>query len=250
MFKKNSKTPTISPNMIYQRTKGRNEFLPEIWLGIFYATNLQVRFWADVFLLMSVKLFFTPTPQNRQSNIVRVVVSRQLKLKKQAVEENTCKTGVWHIINKQKYVLPEDRRQNSLLSETWILVMLGRKSKNKTLEGSHFLKWKEMWEFDLSQDSDVNHHSYINIRSWKHTGACVPSLFSRVRLCVTPRTVAPQAPLSMRFSRQEYWSGLSCPSLGDLPEPGSPTLQADSLPSEPPGKPKTWHATYYVLALY
>ena len=235
--------------MIYQRTKGRNEFLPEIWLDIFYATNWQVRFWADVFLLMSVKLFFTPAPQNRQSNIVRVGVSRQLKLKKQAVEENTCKTGVWHIINKQKYVLPEDRRENSLLSETWILVVLGRKSKNKTLEGSHFLKWKEMWEFDLSQDSDVNHHSYINIRSWKHPGACVPSLFSCVRLCATPRTVAPQAPLSMRFSRQEYWSGLSCPSLGDLPEPGSPTLQADSLPSEPPGKPKTWHATYYVLAL-
>ena len=45
----------------------------------------------------------------------------------------------------------------------------------------------------------------------------------------------------MGFSRQEYWSGLPCPSPGDLPdpgiEPGSPTLQADALPSEPPGKP-------------
>ena len=45
----------------------------------------------------------------------------------------------------------------------------------------------------------------------------------------------------MRFSRQEYWSGLSFPSRGDLPdpgiEPGSPALQADSLPSKPPGKP-------------
>ena len=44
------------------------------------------------------------------------------------------------------------------------------------------------------------------------------------------------------FSRQEYWSGLPCPSPGDLPnteiEPGSPVLQADSLPSEPPRKPK------------
>ena len=43
------------------------------------------------------------------------------------------------------------------------------------------------------------------------------------------------------FSRQAYWSGLPCPSPGDLPdsgtEPGSPELQADSLPSEPPGKP-------------
>ena len=46
----------------------------------------------------------------------------------------------------------------------------------------------------------------------------------------------------MEFSRQEYWRGLPIPSLGDLPnpgtEPGSPALQADSLPSEPPGKPK------------
>ena len=45
----------------------------------------------------------------------------------------------------------------------------------------------------------------------------------------------------MEFSRQEYWSRLSFPSPGDLPdpgmEPGSPTLQADSLASEPPGKP-------------
>ena len=47
---------------------------------------------------------------------------------------------------------------------------------------------------------------------------------------------------SMEFSRPEYWSGLLCPPPGDLPNPGieprSPTLQADSLPAEPPGKPK------------
>ena len=54
----------------------------------------------------------------------------------------------------------------------------------------------------------------------------------------TPWAVILQAPLSMGFSRQEYWHGLPFPSLGDLPNPGiesgSPTLQADSLPSEPP----------------
>ena len=52
----------------------------------------------------------------------------------------------------------------------------------------------------------------------------------------TPWTVACQAPLSMGFSRQEYWSGLSFPSPGDLPDPGieprSPSLQTDSLPTE------------------
>ena len=49
--------------------------------------------------------------------------------------------------------------------------------------------------------------------------------------------VAPQVPLSIGFSRQEYWSGLSFPSPGDLPnpgiKPGSPALQANSLPAEP-----------------
>ena len=53
--------------------------------------------------------------------------------------------------------------------------------------------------------------------------------------------IANQAPLSMGFSRQEYWSGLPCPFLRDHPDPGvklgPPTLQADCLPSEPPGKP-------------
>ena len=56
----------------------------------------------------------------------------------------------------------------------------------------------------------------------------------------TPWTAALQAPLSMGFSRQEYWSGLLLPSPGDLPNPGikprSPALQIDSFPTEPPGK--------------
>ena len=60
-------------------------------------------------------------------------------------------------------------------------------------------------------------------------------------LTVTPRTVACWASLPMGFPRQEYWKGLPCPSRGDPPNPGikqrSPVLQADSLPSEPPGKP-------------
>ena len=72
---------------------------------------------------------------------------------------------------------------------------------------------------------------------------------SRVRLFATPWTVARQAPLSMGFSRQEYWSGLPFPSPGGLPnpgiEPGSPALQADALSSEPPGKPSYKAETYH-----
>ena len=62
--------------------------------------------------------------------------------------------------------------------------------------------------------------------------------FIIVQLFATPWTVAYQAPLSMGFSRQEYWSGLPFPSPGDLPnagiKPGSSALQADALTSEPP----------------
>ena len=65
---------------------------------------------------------------------------------------------------------------------------------------------------------------------------------SHVQLFATAWAVAYQAPPSMEFSRQEYWSGLPFPSPGDLPDPGvetgSPTLQADTLLSEPPGQPR------------
>ena len=65
------------------------------------------------------------------------------------------------------------------------------------------------------------------------------SHFRGALLFATPWSVARQAPLSMGFSRQGYWSGVPFPSPGDLPDPGiefgSPVLQADSLPSEPPG---------------
>ena len=65
---------------------------------------------------------------------------------------------------------------------------------------------------------------------------------SRVRLFATSWTAAHQVPPSMGFSRQEYWSGLPFPSPGYLPnqgiEPRSPAMQADTLTSEPPGKPK------------
>ena len=63
---------------------------------------------------------------------------------------------------------------------------------------------------------------------------CVCQVLSRLGFFVTPQTVACQAPLSMGFPRQEYWSGLPFPPPGDLPNPGtelaSPKLQADSLP--------------------
>ena len=65
---------------------------------------------------------------------------------------------------------------------------------------------------------------------------CVLSRFSHVPLFVTLQTIAHQGPLSTGFSKQEYWTGLTCPPPGDLPDsgiepasPGSPALQVDSL---------------------
>ena len=84
--------------------------------------------------------------------------------------------------------------------------------------------------------------------------ACVRTeAISPVRLSVTPWTVDRHAPLSIGFSRQEYWSGLPCPPPGDLPnsgiKPRSPAFQADSLPSEPPGKAKESLTHIHVLPL-
>ena len=71
----------------------------------------------------------------------------------------------------------------------------------------------------------------------------IPKSLRRVRLFAAPWTVAYQAPLSIGFFRQEYWSGFPLPSPPDLPDPGiEPDLlrflhwQADSLATDPPGK--------------
>ena len=73
--------------------------------------------------------------------------------------------------------------------------------------------------------------------------ACMLSRFSHVQLFATLWTVACQAPLSMEFSRQEYWSEQPCPSLGDLAHPGIESVsltslhwEASSLPLVPPRK--------------
>ena len=74
---------------------------------------------------------------------------------------------------------------------------------------------------------------------WKYTHVC---MLSCVLVFVTPGTVAHQAPLSMGFPRQDYWSGLPFPSPGDLLNPGikpvSPALAGKFFTTEPPEKPK------------
>ena len=90
---------------------------------------------------------------------------------------------------------------------------------------------------------DSNHFA-VHLNLTQHCKSTVVSESEVTQSCPTlydPWTVAHQAPPSMEFSRQEYWSGLPFPSPGDLPDPGikprSPTLQAEALTSAPPGKP-------------
>ena len=79
-------------------------------------------------------------------------------------------------------------------------------------------------------------------------------VLSRVQLFAAPWAVALKVPLSMEFSRQKYWSGLPFPTPGNLPdpeiEPRCPTLQADSLPSEPQGKPHYTCKSHVILNIY
>ena len=100
--------------------------------------------------------------------------------------------------------------------------------------GEYFIKW----ECDTKFEADIYFGPVSKVHELSLLWSEVKSL-SRVQLFVTPWTVACQAPLSMGFSRQEYWSGLPFPSPGDLPDPGikprSPALEADALTSEPPG---------------
>ena len=92
--------------------------------------------------------------------------------------------------------------------------------------------------FENSMGSQRIEHNWATEHTQKQTQN---NTANRVPIFATLWTVAYQAPQSMEFFRQEYWSGLPFPSPGDLSnpgiEPGSPALQADALPSEPPGKP-------------
>ena len=102
------------------------------------------------------------------------------------------------------------------------------------------MRWMKLEPIIQSEASQKEKHQYSV--KWSEG-----SSLSRVRLFVTPWTVAHQAVPSMGFSRQGYLSGFPFPSPGELPNPGieprSPALQADALTSEPPGKPMicTWY---------
>ena len=143
-----------------------------------------------------------------------------------------------------------------LLSETEFFTFKGLKVLT-LLFSLHWVSMTRIWDFccrTIFQKSFlvsgsgpcVAMYSWGELYPWKtKTKLSLKELkwksLSHVQRFATSRTVVHQAPLFVEFSGQEYWSGLPFPSPGDLPDPGikprSLALQADSLPSEPPGKP-------------
>jgi len=99
------------------------------------------------------------------------------------------------------------------------------------------LAWRILWTEEPGRLQPIRLQRVRHNWKTKHTHWSEVKSVSRVQLFATPWTVTYQALRSVGFSRQEYWSGLPFPSPGDLPnpgiEPGSPALQADTLPSEP-----------------
>ena len=121
---------------------------------------------------------------------------------------------------------------------------------------TQWLKREREWEPPIAQEAQFNTLWWPKEVGWKrwweggskvreYVYVCAPiSPFNRVQLSAAPWTVAHQAPLSMGFSRQEYWSRLPFPPPGDLPDPGikplcleDPSLLVDSLPLKPRRKP-------------
>ena len=109
------------------------------------------------------------------------------------------------------------------------------------LEGA--VLWEALWEKPSGEELKPATKLHGRASKWSFSLSCLflVSRFSCVRLSVTPWTVAHQAPLPKGCPRQEHWSGLPLPSLGDLPKPGikytSPALANRFFTTEPPGKP-------------
>ena len=118
---------------------------------------------------------------------------------------------------------------------------------------ARILEWVASWPRDWTWVSSIADRHFTN---WATREEFIVLVTCHVWLFKTPWTVAHQDPLSMEFPRQEYWSGLPFPFPGHLPnpafEPASPAFQADSLPSEPPGKSRSslkWCQFHFKLPL-
>ena len=131
------------------------------------------------------------------------------------------------------------------MQEAWVQSLGQDESLEEGMSAhSSILAWRVQWTEEPGRPQSMGSHRVghdwaTNIHSCIYMCVCIVTQpCPTVQLFAILWTVVLQAPLSMKFTRPEYWSGKSCPSPGDLPNPGikpwSPALQADSPSSEPP----------------
>ena len=175
--------------------------------------------------LSRVRLFATPWITAHQAS---------LSSPTPRVYSNSCPSNRWcHPAISSSFVPFSSCSQSLPVSESFPVSQLftwGGQSIGVSASASVLPMYTQNWS-PLGWTGWISLQSKVKVKS-----------LSCVRLFATLWTITYQAPPSMGFSRQEYWSGLPFPSPGDLPDPGieprSPALQANALTSEPPGKPK------------
>ena len=127
-------------------------------------------------------------------------------------------------------------------TDRWILYCWATREAQRNISFFHCPQFLT-WLFDIQRilKTEILWQAHMVAKLGLNCFVCYSLSQSCSNFC-NPKTVVHQAPLSMGFSRQEYWSGLPFPSPGGLPNPGieprSPAFQADFLLSEPPGKPR------------
>ena len=154
-------------------------------------------------------------------------------------KSKTCSTGL--PMEKTRTRLQITNRSSN--NTQWLINSLGHLQMSQWCNSFLFISHQKT--SNISPSSVFSNHSpfhwSVTRTSEKLKSSERVKLLSHVWLFATPWTIALQTPLFMEFSKQEYWSGVPFPSTGDIPDPGiepeSPALQADSLPSEPPGTP-------------
>ena len=141
---------------------------------------------------------------------------------------------------------------------SFITALFKLQSKSESESVSHSVQFSSVTQLCPTLCNPINcsmpglpvHHQLLEFTQTQvhRVGNAIQPSLSHVQLFVTPWTVAHHAPLSMGFSRQEYWSGLPFPAPRDLPDPGIESrfsaLQANTLLSEPQGKPATREAPF------
>ena len=148
------------------------------------------------------------------------------------------------LVNVNHHLIRQGRHKSSSCTKKKKITVSAKhnKAKHKKRKNVYFASSIQYNDQEKNSESKADRLKRKNLKclAWHMTSPALSCAVLSHSVFATPWTAARQAPLSLGFSRQEYWSGLLRPPPGHLPDPGiKPTslvLQVDCLPSEPPGK--------------